>query len=159
MTARLRLVPVTLAQAREFVSLVHRHHRPPPGWKFGVGVARGADLVGVAIAGRPIARALDDGVSIEVTRTCTDGTRNANSCLYGAIWRAAQALGYVRAYTYTQAGETGASLRGAGWALEAELPARGTWHHHSRARRDGRDPDGPAEVERYRWLIGAPRGD
>ncbi|MGN9796199.1 XF1762 family protein [Streptomyces sp. OZ13] len=51
---------------------------------------------------------------LEVTRTATDGTRNANSLLYGAAWRAAKALGYTRLITYTQASETGASLRGTG---------------------------------------------
>ena len=38
----------------------------------------------------------DDGTTIEVTRVCTDGTANACSLLYGAMWRAAKALGYLR---------------------------------------------------------------
>lgn len=154
----LRLVPVTLRQARAFVAAHHRHHKPPAGWRFGVGITDGDGvLVGVAMAGRPVARHLDDGVTVEVNRTCTDGTRNANSALYGAIWRAARSLGYVRAYTYTLAVETGASLKAAGWTVDAELPARGTWHHHSRTRREGRDPHVHAGVDRLRWHIGAPR--
>lgn len=65
---------------------------------------------------------LDNGVTLEVTRTCTDGTRNANSMLYGAIVRAATALGYHKCVTYTQHDESGASLRGAGWTCVQDLP-------------------------------------
>ncbi len=65
-------------------------------------------------AGRPVARAFDDGLTLEVNRTCTDGTRNANSMLYGAVWRAARAMGYARCITYTQHDESGASLKAAG---------------------------------------------
>lgn len=110
------------------VGAYHRHNLAPQGWLFGVGV-EGADgtLHGVAMAGRPVARALQDGRTIEVIRVCTDGTPNANSMLYGAMWRAARALGYSRAYTYTLAEESGASLRAAGWEIDAELPARGGW--------------------------------
>jgi len=45
--------------------------------------------------------------------------------LYGAVCRAATALGYDEAITYTLASEDGASLRAAGFTAEAELPARG----------------------------------
>lgn len=99
---RLEIVPVTFRQARAFITTHHRHHPPPPGIKFAVGVAADGHLVGVAIVGRPVARHLDDGRTAEVTRTCTDGTTNANSALYGAAWRAARALGYRRLVTYTQ---------------------------------------------------------
>ena len=69
---------------------------------------------GVAICGRPVSRHLDDGLTIEVTRTCTDGYWNANSFLYGASWRIAKAMGYVRLFTYNQDDESGVSLRAAG---------------------------------------------
>ncbi|WP_325051155.1 XF1762 family protein [Micromonospora craniellae] len=39
---------------------------------------------------------------VEVTRVATDGTRNANSLLYAATWRAARARGYRRLVTYTR---------------------------------------------------------
>ncbi len=101
----LRTVPVSLAQAREFVAAWHRHHRPPVGHKFSIGVANDHDtLVGVAIVGRPVARHLDDGHTLEVARVCTDGTRNACSLLYAAAWQATKALGYRRLVTCTQAG-------------------------------------------------------
>ena len=67
-----RLVPVSLKEARRFVGEHHRHNRPPQGWKFGVGLMNGTgQLRGVAVAGQPIARALDDGETIEVTRVGT----------------------------------------------------------------------------------------
>lgn len=123
----MRVVPVTFRQACAFVSRLHRHNKPPRGHKFSIGLMDGDNLVGVAMVGRPIARALDDGFTVEVNRTCTDGTRNANSMLYGAAWRAAKAMGYTRAITYTQADETGASLRAAGWRKVKELDARKSW--------------------------------
>jgi hypothetical protein len=90
----------------------------------------------VAIVGRPVARAFDDGLTLEVTRTATDGTPHTNSMLYGAAWRATKALGYRRLVTYTQAGETGASLRAAGYRIVAERPARPGWSCPSRPRDD-----------------------
>lgn len=131
----LRLVPVTYAEARDFVAAWHRHHAPPPGHKFSIGVANGEDvLVGVAMVGRPVARNYDNGQTLEVNRTCTDGTPNANSMLYGACARAAFALGYRRLITYTQGDETGASLTAAGWKVVAERPARPGWDTPSRPR-------------------------
>lgn len=132
----LRLVPVSFADASAFVATWHRHHKPPTGHKFSIGVAAGTQLVGVAMVGRPIARHLDDGATLEVNRTATDGTANANSMLYGAAWRAASALGYRRLITYTQAGESGASLRAAAWRVVAERPARPGWDMPSRPRED-----------------------
>lgn len=37
----------------------------------------GEKIVGVAIVGRPVSRYLDNGLTLEVNRLCTDGTRNA----------------------------------------------------------------------------------
>ena len=103
--------------------------------KFCVGVANKAGvLVGVSIVGRPVARHFDNGQPLEVTRTAPDGTPNANSMLYGAAARATWALGYTRLITYTQAGETGASLRAAGWRVIAERPAHPGWDRPSRPR-------------------------
>ncbi|WP_374100946.1 XF1762 family protein [Streptomyces phytophilus] len=187
---RLEIVPVTFRQASDFITTHHRHHRPPQGMKFALGVAAGGHLVGAATIGRPLARHLDDGRTAEVTRTCTDGTTNANSALYGAAWRAARALGYLRLITYTQhtcrtcshadqahaaapgspshpqqeppgpcistgcscagyaPGETGASLRAAGFQAVADLPAHQGWHRPGRPR----TPQKQA-VTRTRWEI------
>ncbi|MGM9348206.1 XF1762 family protein [Streptomyces salinarius] len=133
--APLHLVPVRSREAKDFVRTWHRHHPPPAGQIFAVGAAdeRGT-LRAVAIVGRPVARHLDDGATLEVTRTASDGARNANSLLYGAAWRAAKALGYRRLITYTQDGESGASLRGAGWRVIASRPPRAGWHTPARPR-------------------------
>ncbi|HEY9374987.1 XF1762 family protein [Streptomyces sp.] len=121
--------------ARGFVQMWHRHLKPPRGMKFCIGVAD-ADRVlrGVAIVGRPTARNNQDGQTLEVTRTATDGSFNANSMLYGAAWRATKALGYTRLITYNQEGESGASLRGAGFRVVAERPAHPGWDRPSRPR-------------------------
>jgi hypothetical protein len=129
----LRLVPVSFSEACDFVGMWHRHHKPPPGHKFSIGLATDAGLlVGVAIVGRPVARHFDGGLTLEVNRTATDGTKNANSMLYGASWRAAKALGYQRLVTYTQEGESGASMRAAGWRVVSELRERRGWDTPSR---------------------------
>lgn len=130
----LQIVPVTQREAFAFVADKHRHHSPPRGSKFQLAVADDEEIVGVAIVGRPVGRHFDDGWTLEVIRTCTDETPHVNSMLYGAAWRAAKALGYRRLITYTQAGESGASLRGAGWKVVAERPARPGWDAPSRPR-------------------------
>ncbi len=133
-TMALVVVPLSLAEANVFVERVHRHHGRVVGHKFSLGVARDGEVIGVATVGRPVARHFDDGWTLEVNRTCTDGSKNVNSMLYGAAWRAAKALGYRRLITYTQEGETGASLRGAGWRIVAERPARPGWDRPLRPR-------------------------
>lgn len=133
----LHLVPVSFRDACGFVEMHHRTHQPPVGCKFVTGVADGDGVLrGVAIIGRPVARHLDDGQTLEVTRTATDGTANANSMLYGAARRAAFALGYNRLITYTQHGESGASLRAAGWHVLAERPSKPGWDRPSRPRQE-----------------------
>lgn len=157
----LEIVPVTFKDACNFVSQHHRHNKPPVGHKFSVGLrcVENGTLVGVAMAGRPVARALDDGATLEVNRTCTDGTRNANSMLYGAVWRAAVAMGYRRCITYTQADESGASLRAAGWVRMAELPPRAGWAASTKNEmfKRMRDPVGSGGVARVRWQISRPQ--
>lgn len=146
----LHLVPVSFAEARDFVAMWHRHHQPPIGHKFSLGVADASDvLVGVAMVGRPVARKFDNGQTLEVNRTATDGTGNANSMLYGAAARATFALGYTRLITYTQGDESGASLRGAGWKVIAERPANRGWDVPSRPR----DPDRVERMPRTLWEV------
>lgn len=145
----LHVVPVTLREARAFVAQHHRHHRPPQGGLFAVGAAAGERIVGVAIVGRPVARALQDGWTAEVTRLCTTGERNACSLLYASAWRAARALGWRRLITYTLPEEGGASLRAAGWRLIGEAGG-GSWHCPSRPRVDLH----PLQVK-IRWEVAA----
>ena len=151
---RLTILPMTLAAAAQFVAEHHRHNKPPRGHKFSIGVCdETGTLRGVAICGRPVARHLDDGLTIEVTRTCTDGCPNANSALYGAAWRTARAMGYRRLVTYTQADESGASLRAVGATKVAELPPRKSWSASSVALKALRDPVGSGGVPRARWEL------
>lgn len=133
--ARLTVVPCTLEEANAFVRQHHRHHAPVPGAKFCIAVASGEAVVGVAIVGRPVARMLDDGWTLEVNRTCTDGTPNANSALYGACRRVAFGLGYRKLITYTLPEEGGASLRAANWRCIGEAGG-GKWSRESRPRVD-----------------------
>ena len=159
----MRLIPITIRVAKEYIKTHHRHNKPPVGWKFVVGLIddESGELVGVGTAGRPVARHYDDGLTLEVNRTCTDGTPNANSMIYGALWRAAKALGYTRAITYTQCSESGASLRGAGWVRVKDLPPRKSWAESSVKLREIRDPIGTGGVPRVLWEIKArtTRGD
>ena len=90
------VVPITLAEANAFVATHHRHHKPVRGCRFCVAVSNNDAICGVAIVGRPVARHLDNGWTLEVNRVCTDGTRNACSMLYSTAWKAAKALGYRR---------------------------------------------------------------
>jgi hypothetical protein len=131
----LELQPITFKEARAFVEEHHRHHTPPVGWKFGIAVNNGENVVGVIMVGRPVARKLDDGWTLEVNRCCTDGTRNACSKLYAAAWRVTKNLGYKRLITYTMSDESGASLRSAGWKNLYSLPGK-SWHRDNRPRVD-----------------------
>ena len=132
---RLTVTPLGLAEANAFVARHHRHHPPVVGHKFSLGAAMGGEVVGVAIVGRPVARMRDDGLTLEVTRLCTDGTKNAGSFLYGAASRAAFALGYRRIGTYIMASEPGVTLVAAGWRRVAEVRGR-SWSCPSRPRID-----------------------
>ncbi len=145
------VVPLTLREAASFIERHHRHHKPPRGMKFAVGVQRAGVLVGVATAGRPVACAYGPRV-IEVNRTCTDGTRNANSMLYGAVRRAAVAMGYEKVITYTEESESGATLRAAGFRVDKMLPARASWADSSVKLKDIRDAKGSGGVARTRWV-------
>jgi hypothetical protein len=120
------LVPLDFKTAAAFVAEHHRHHTPPAGHKFSLGAVQNDKLVGVVIVGRPVARMRDDGATLEVTRLCTDGSRNACSFLYGAAARACFALGYRRIGTYILTSEPGTSLKAAGWKLIGERGG-GSW--------------------------------
>lgn len=143
----LHVVPLELAEANEFVERHHRHHKPIGFHRFSIGaVDESGALRGVAIVSKPVARALSPRDVVEVSRLCTDGTRNACSLLYAACARAAAAMGYRRIQTYTLPSEGGASLRASGWTNAGEAGG-GQW-----VRADGapRRTDQPTDVK-YRW--------
>lgn len=132
---RLTTVAIGLDEANAFIRENHRHHGEVVGHKFSIGAALADKIVGVAIVGRPVSRMRDDGLTLEVTRLCTDGTKNACSFLYGACARAAFSLGYKRIGTYILASENGASVKAAGWRLISEVRGR-SWSCPSRPRVD-----------------------
>ncbi len=142
----LQLVPVTREQANAWIEAHHRHLGRVVGDVIRVGLTRDGVMVGVAVAGRPVARMLDDGATLEVTRVAVvDGVPHGCSLLYGALARAARALGYWRIVTYTRADESGVSLVAAGWTCDGAAGG-GEWSRPSRARAAAAQPTG-----KVRW--------
>jgi len=158
----LTLGQVDLKTAKAFVRAHHRHApRPPCSWRWGHGLYNGDELVAVAMVGRPVARAIDKDQVVEVNRVCTldDPLRaqlyaDACSKLYAAAVREAKRRGFVKVITYTLEDEDGASLRGAGFEVEARTKARGPKGWDTPARR--RTPGGNVG-RKLRWskLTGA----
>lgn len=142
----LELCHVELKEANEFVASLHRHHKPVVGHRFSVGCRDGEKLVGVAIVGRPVARAVNQYTTVEVLRLCTDGTKNACTFLYSACARAALNLGYEKIQTYILDSEPGTSLKASGWQAEAKTQG-GDWNH---SWRKGRRTDQP-QCPKVRW--------
>lgn len=88
----LTLLPIDFKTASAFIREHHRHHIPTVGWKFGVRAVNNAgETVGVVVVGRPVSRRNDNGLTLEVTRMCSDGSRNVCSFLYGAARTASKA--------------------------------------------------------------------
>jgi hypothetical protein len=146
--SRLRIVPCPNDRAREYVERVHRHHGSSVQARFSLALVDEAGAVrGVAMVGRPVARLLDDGWTLEVNRVATDGTPNACSALYGAARRAAKELGYAKLITYIREDEPGTSLKAAGWMFEEPIRAR-SWNMPGRPRVDKTDI-----VRRGRWSV------
>jgi hypothetical protein len=145
---------MTLAEGNAFVANFHRHNRPVVGARYSIGASDGAHLWGVAMVGRPVARALQQqgGGVAEVVRCCVrDGSpKGTCSFLYAACWRAWRAMGGTRLITYTLQSESGASLRGAGWRVVAELPASDPAKWQNRRGREWQPVVGQAKI---RWEI------
>ena len=132
----LAIRPCSLRQARAFVQEHHRHHDMPQGGLWAVALLRRGELVGVAIAGRPVSRMLEREGCCEIIRVCVlPGVPNGCSMLYGRCRRIAQAFGYVRVITYTLESESGASLRASGWQAVARSRG-GSWSKPARPRLD-----------------------
>ena len=135
MVDKLEIVPITQKEANEFVRKYHRHHKPVVGSVFQIACSMNDEVCGVVIVGRPVARRLDNGWTLEVNRCCTDGTKNACSLLYSAAWRVAKNLGYRKLITYILNTENGTSLKAAGWKCIGERGG-GNWNVKSRPRVD-----------------------
>ena len=142
----MNITPVTLTEAFIFVNKVHRHHPAPQGGLFAIAVSEGEEVVGVAIVGRPVARHSDASWTVEITRVAVmEGYPNACSMLYGACWRAARAMGYKKAITYTLDTEKGTSVKAAGWKCVGQTKGR-SWNVPSRPRIDKH----PLQMK-FRW--------
>lgn len=116
----MRIVPITFAYAKQFIKEYHRHAPNVIGCKFCIGLQGDDGIVGVAVCGRPVSRFLDDGLTIEINRVCTNGVVNGCSMLYGACCRIAKEMGYKRAITYTLQSETGSSVKASNFVCDGE---------------------------------------
>jgi hypothetical protein len=124
------VVPIELTEANAFIEEHHRHHKPVVGHRFSIGCVdtETNKLVGISVIGRPVARNVNHRTTVEVTRLCTDGTRNACSFLYSASARIAKEMGFCSIQTYILDTETGISLKASGW-LYIGTAGGGQWKH------------------------------
>lgn len=132
----MKAIPLELKEANAYIEMHHRHHSAVIRDKFRIGCEKDGKLVGVVSVGRPLARHLDDGKTLEVLRLCTDESRNVCSFLYSRAARIAKEMGYERIITYILESENGASLKASGWHLDADGVGGGSWSVPSRPREE-----------------------
>lgn len=125
--------PITLKDANAFIMQYHRHNGKVVAHRFAIACYDDDRLCGVAVVGNPVARRLQDGLTAEVRRCCTDGTPNACSFLYGRCARTARELGYRRIVTYLLASEIATTMKAAGWVADGKTDG-GTWNTPARPR-------------------------
>jgi len=143
----MKIVPIKQKACKRFINEHHRHNRAPHGSVFQIGLEDDEGvLIGCIMVGRPVARRLDDGKTLEVNRTCINGYhKNACSMLLGRAVRVARNLGYERIFTYTLPQESGSSLRGAGWTND-QISDIGDWNN-----REGRQVQIFKDTKKLRW--------
>lgn len=146
---KLYLRCITVKEATKWCVTVHRHlRRELAGARFAValvdntGNRRG---VGIVTSGP---RVWEGTGRCNIARIGTDGVRNGCSMLYGALCRAAQALGYREAWTYTRLDEPGASLRAAGF-VECGITSGGEHDRPRQAKRRRRKAEQPEPKRRW----------
>lgn len=130
--AEINVVPCTVKAALKWVRETHRHLPKLQGGLFAVACESDLEIVGVGIAGNP-SRVWQGQRKIVLSRIATTGKENACSAVYGALCRAAKALGYHEAWTYTLPEEDGTSLRAAGF-VDMGMTQGGSYDRPSRAR-------------------------
>jgi hypothetical protein len=148
----MKVRPCTLKQANDLVAAIHRHHKPVVGHRFSLSLYDGERLVAVAICGRPVARKTDAYNVLEILRCASDGTKNAISQLYGAICRAADAMGYESVQTFTLPEEGGASMKASGFTCVG-ISAGGQWEHSDGKPRRTDQPTAP----KAKWVRSFPK--
>jgi hypothetical protein len=121
----MRIVPLVLREANDFVERWHRHssRTSNDGGKF-------------AIVGRPVARLLQKKGAAELLRLCVSPSapKGANSKLYSRAKRIWQLMGGIRFLTYTLSKESRASMRGAGLKDPVAEVAQQQWDRKNRKR-------------------------
>ena len=156
---KFKTIPISLKAANEFVTTHHRHNKKTAGHKFSIGAMLDGELIGVAICGRPVARALDNGTTLEVLRVCIKdpAPRNACSYLYARCQKIWTAMGGEKIITYTLETEPGSSLKAVNWLVAAttkKRAAKNLWntrrpeHAGYKAVREAQIADG---VIKNRW--------
>lgn len=148
--------PVTRIQVNRFIVAHHRHHGAVSGFRFCVGAELGGELVGVVVVGRPRARRIEQYKHAEVTRLCSDGSKNVCSFLYSRAARVARELGFASIFTAILTSERGMSLHAAGWR-RAYLTRGGSQDRPSRRRVD-RSPIEPKQIYAPAWCFDVVRG-
>ena len=128
---------ITFAQAKELIEDWHNHLSPPAGWKFGLALQDDVGIVGVTTVGRPVARKLDDGATLEITRCALmdKGIKNAASMMIGAACKSGKSMGDSRMISYTLDDEDGVAYKAAGFHND-QTSKGGRWSRSSRDRKD-----------------------
>lgn len=153
---KLRISPLSIKEANCVIAQMHRHNSPVRVARFACGCCdEEGNLHGAAIVGSPSAYHLCDGVTVEVLRVATDGTRNACSILYAACIRAAFALGYRRVITYTLHSESGSSLKAVGFCLDTSDAGGVAWTTNTKRRRKMQEI---SLEKKNRWSISKKEG-
>ena len=130
----MKAVPIELKEANAYVDKYHRHHKSVARDKFRVACEENGEICGVIQVGRPVSRMMDDGMTLEVVRCCTNGKPNVASFLYSRAARIAKEMGYKRIITYILDTEHGSSLKASGWELDKDACGGGSWSRPSRPR-------------------------
>lgn len=145
-----RFRPITIKDANLVIMLYHRHSVPTQGGRFALSVVdHKGGIAGVGIAGRPVARSLDNGETLEITRVCSlGGNRNVCSMIYARMTQIARLMGYRTVITYTLCKELGASLGAVGAVRSAEIEGAAR-DRKSRPRRDQNIYHEP----KIRWIL------
>tara|TARA_R100000005_G_C4987307_1_gene195338 strand:- start:379 stop:846 length:468 start_codon:yes stop_codon:yes gene_type:complete len=120
MAKNLKVVPLSLKEANEFVTKYHRHNKKCQGHKFSLGAVFENKLVGVVIVGRPVSRKLDDKLTLEINRNCVLDNAPKGTCsfLYSKAIKVWQTMGGKKIITYTLDYESGSSLKAVNFKKE-----------------------------------------
>lgn len=143
--------PLTRDQANAYIVAHHRHHGRVSGHRFIVGAEQDGSLVGVAVAGRPRARLIDQYKHVEVSRLCSAGGKNVCSFLYSRCSRIARELGFASVFTAILKSESGTSLLASGWVYA--YTTRGGSQDRPSRRRVDLSPIDPKQIWCPAWCL------